>query len=182
MSASDPLIDGTPGASPSREAPGVVVPSKAVPPADARNKGRRLFDASLPLLILVVFAIVDWPLCPTRIFLGVPCPGCGLTRATLAMLTLDLGAMLRFHPLAPVMTPLVGWALGKPILEELGWIPKHRVFLRVPQPVWIALAIAFFGLYALRLGGLLGGMPDPVDPASGLLGGAFHFLTHTHTH
>ncbi|MDQ3035187.1 MAG: DUF2752 domain-containing protein [Myxococcota bacterium] len=179
MSASDHPIDGTPGASPS-EAPGVVVPSPVFSPPHARSKGRRLFDASLPLLILLVFAVVDFPLCPTRIFLGVPCPGCGLTRATLAMLTLDFPAMLRLHPLAPMMAPLVGWALGKPILEELGWIPKHKVFVRVPQPIWIAMAIAFFGLYALRLAGLLGGLPDPVAPADGLLGEAVGLVTHLH--
>ncbi len=134
---------------------------------------RRVFDASLPLLMLFAIAAIDFPLCPTRVLFGVPCPGCGLTRATLALLTLDFEAVLHFHPLAPLMAPLVGWVLGKPILEELGWIPKHKVFVRIPQLVWIAIAIVFFGLYFARLGGLLGGLPDPVDPAHGVLGKVF---------
>jgi hypothetical protein len=130
--------------------------------------------------MLLAIAAIDFPLCPTRLFFGLPCPGCGLTRATLAMLTLDLDAMVHFHPLAPLMAPLVGWALGKPILEELGWIPKHKVFLRIPQPVWIAIALVFFGLYFARLAGLLGGLPDPVDPAHGAIGEAIGLLAHVH--
>src|SRR5690606_37698306 len=137
----DPSIDATPGSS--SEVPGVGVPSAGAPATvmarDPRSKGRRLFDASLPLLMLLAIAVIDFPICPTRLFFGLPCPGCGLTRATLAMLSLDLPEMLRLHPLAPIMAPVVGWVLGKPILEELGWIPKHRVFIRVPQALWIAL-------------------------------------------
>lgn len=176
MSARETTIDAAPGAS-SSEVPGVRVPSA---PPQQRTRARRVFDAALPLLMLLAIAAIDFPLCPTRLFFGVPCPGCGLTRATLALLTLDLEAMLHFHPLAPLMAPIVGWALGKPILEELGWIPKHRVFVRIPQLVWIAITIAFFGLYAARLAGLLGGLPDPVDPAHGALGEAIGFVTHAH--
>lgn len=155
----------------SEEASGAAVPSAGVPPApEPRVRWRRLLDAALPLSILLAMAAVEFPLCPTRLFVGVPCPGCGLTRATLAMLQLDLAAVWRFHPLAPVMAPVVGWFLGKPILEELGWIPKHKVFVKIPNAVWLVLLVLFFGLYVARLGGLLGGLPDPVDPAGSLVG------------
>lgn len=176
MTAREGTIDATTPDS-SAEGSGVAVPSaparpveaSSAPALDPRSKARRVFDAALPLLLLFAIAAIDFPLCPTRLFFGIPCPGCGLTRATVAMLTLDFHAMVHFHPLAPLMAPIVGWALGKPILEELGWIPKHRVFVRVPQSVWIAITIAFFALYALRFAGLLGGLPDPVDPGHGLL-------------
>lgn len=131
-----------------------------------------MLDAALPLSILLAMAAVEFPLCPTRLFVGVPCPGCGLTRATLAMLQLDFAAVWRFHPMAPVMTPIVAWFLGKPILEELGWIPRHRVFVKVPNAVWGVLLVLFLGLYVARLGGLLGGLPDPIAPADSLAGRA----------
>jgi hypothetical protein len=45
------------------------------------------------------------PLCPFAAFLGVPCPGCGLGRATLSILRGDLTAALALHPLVLVATP-----------------------------------------------------------------------------
>jgi hypothetical protein len=126
--------------------------------------------AALPLLLLGVVAFIDLPLCPSRCLFGIPCPGCGLTRATIALLRGELVAALRYHPLAPLLAPLVIGVLGKPILEELGWIPRGQISVRLPRAAWAALAIAFFGLYFARLGGLLGGLPDPIDPASGVIG------------
>ncbi|AKF07759.1 DUF2752 domain-containing protein [Sandaracinus amylolyticus] len=161
----------------SNEASGVVVP-RPLPP---RPQWRRVLDAAMPLLALLLLAAIEFPLCPTRLMFGVPCPGCGLTRATLAILQLDFAAMWRLHPMAPVMTPIVAWFLSKPILEELGWIPKHRVFVRVPNVVWGTLLVMFFGLYVARLGGLLGGLPDPIDPSESMLGRAWHLVApHVH--
>jgi hypothetical protein len=135
-----------------------------------RKRRHALWTAALPLLTLGALALIDAPLCPTRLFFGLPCPGCGLTRATLALLRFDWAGVWRFHPLAPIMAPLVIGTLGKPILEELGWIPRGKVWIRLSQAVWVALAVAFFGLYAARLAGLLGGLPDPLDPRQGLIG------------
>ena len=64
---------------------------------------------------LVALAASDLPLCPLAGIFGIPCPGCGLTRATLAALRGDWAAALRFHPLvfwvAPVYVFLVGGLL-----------------------------------------------------------------------
>lgn len=46
--------------------------------------------------------------CPMALVLHIPCPGCGMTRATLAALRGDFAASFRFHPLALVMVPLLG--------------------------------------------------------------------------
>lgn len=37
--------------------------------------------------------------CPIQFFTGVSCPGCGMTRAALAVLRGDFAAALSFHPL-----------------------------------------------------------------------------------
>ena len=137
-----------------------------------------VLTAALPLLLLGVFAVVEFPLCPLRLAIGVPCPGCGLTRATLAGLTLDLEGLLHYHPLAPLMTPLLVWSLLKPVLLALGWIEQAWVdrLPRIPQPLYWALGAALVGLWIARLAGLLGGHPDPIELTDGYLYRAGHAL------
>jgi hypothetical protein len=50
---------------------------------------------------LAYFGISGW-VCPLFQATGVPCPGCGLTRATSAMLVGDWGRMKTLHIFAPV--------------------------------------------------------------------------------
>lgn len=138
-------------------------------PLGARSPLKAALTAGIPLLVLAVFAVVEFPLCPTRLGLGVPCPGCGLTRATLAGLQLDFAGVLRFHPLAPLLTPLVVWTLAKPVLLALGWVKQEWLdrLPRIPQPFYWALGIAMAGLWIARLAGYLGGHPDPIDLTQG---------------
>ena len=54
------------------------------------------------VLCQVVFAyyLVTWFTgCPFRFFLGISCPGCGMTRAILAALHLDFSPAFAYHPL-----------------------------------------------------------------------------------
>ncbi len=37
--------------------------------------------------------------CPIQTLTGIPCPGCGMTRAYLALLHLDIPAAFHYHPL-----------------------------------------------------------------------------------
>ncbi len=45
--------------------------------------------------------------CPTRVFLGVTCPGCGMSRALEAMLRLDFALAASCHPLV-FFLPIAG--------------------------------------------------------------------------
>lgn len=145
---------------------------------DTREPSRlkAVWTASMPLVVLAVFAVVEFPLCPFKLGVGLPCPGCGLTRATLAGLRLDLHGLLHFHPLAPILTPLVVWNFTKPVLLALGWVKQETIdrLPRAPQPFYWALGIALTVLWIGRLAGYLGGHPDPVDVTQGYFYRAAH--------
>lgn len=116
-------------------------------------------------------ALTDTPLCPTAFFFGIPCPGCGLTRATLSLLHGDLAGAMRLHPLVFVLTPLFGLALGAALVDYVRG-PRARV---PSPPAWwtgrtgLALASALLalvvGVWALRFAGYFGG-PVPVESYS----------------
>ena len=50
---------------------------------------------------LVSLSLPSWD-CPFFRLTGIPCPGCGLSRATLLLLKGDLTGSLRFHAFAPI--------------------------------------------------------------------------------
>ena len=83
---------------------------------------RRGLNGLLVLLILGALAYASALLfgwyCPIKYLTGVPCPGCGLSRALAALLRLDFRTALRFHPMVFVLPPVVLYALfgKKPLL------------------------------------------------------------------
>lgn len=56
--------------------------------------------------IAVVLHLPGWECAFFRVT-GVPCPGCGLTRACLLLLRGDLNTSVRFHAFAPVFIVLI---------------------------------------------------------------------------
>lgn len=61
------------------------------------------------------------PGCQFRRFTGLECPGCGMTRATYAMLHGHLAEAFRFNPLGMVLMPLACAGL---MLEAAAWVVK----------------------------------------------------------
>ena len=53
-------------------------------------------------IALVSLNLPGWD-CPILRVTGIPCPGCGLTRAVILLLRGDLRASLRFHAFAPMV-------------------------------------------------------------------------------
>ena len=100
-------------------------------------------------VILGIFYLLKIP-CLLRWLTGIPCPGCGMTRAWLCALRLDLAGALGYHPMF--------WSI--PILL-LFIFYDGRLFRR---PFWnrcslILLAIGFAASYLARLFGFLSGNP-----------------------
>ena len=125
--------------------------------------GRALVLAGLLAGAALVVAL-RVPTCPTALFLGVPCPGCGLTRATLLLFSGDVTGALRMHPLLPLLLPAFVIPLAHVGLEYLrGPRPGARSpwQARWVTPAAIALGVLMLGVWGLRFAGYFGG---PVPP------------------
>src|ERR687889_715138 len=67
----------------------------------------------------VAAGVGGWP-CPLKGALGIPCPGCGLTRATVALLRGEFATAFNLHALAPVLL------LGLAALAVAALLPAAR--------------------------------------------------------
>ena len=83
--------------------------------------GGRLTPGGIAALGLLAAALLPraWieagpSFCPFRVWSGLPCPGCGLTRSVVALAHGDLAGSLYFHPLgAAVVLALVSVAVAE---------------------------------------------------------------------
>jgi hypothetical protein len=110
---------------------------------------------------------VDFPLCPLASTLGIPCPGCGLTRATLSLLHGDVRTALRFHPLVWLLSPLFIAFVGSAVVELVrGPRPTptpSRIHWNNRRLSLVALCVLVLslGVWLARFAGYFGG-PVPV--------------------
>lgn len=70
-------------------------------------------------------ATPGFSICLSRSVLGLPCPGCGLTRAFAQLARGDWGAAVALHPLAPLLAAEAG----------LGWLVWGLSTLTRQRPV-----------------------------------------------
>jgi hypothetical protein len=107
--------------------------------------------------VAVLFSPVK--LCLMALALRIPCPGCGMTRATMALLHGDLAGAFALHPLSPVIAPL---ATGFIFANAVGYVRTGGAFgtARVPRAMEVlaaALVILLFGVWLARFCGYFGG-------------------------
>lgn len=110
----------------------------------------------------VAAALLVWqpfPLCLTARVLHVPCPGCGLSRASVALARGHVREALALHPLVLVLAPA---ALAVVLHEALAYVTGRRLALppalaRAISPAAIAIAVATFGVWIARFFGAFGG-------------------------
>ncbi len=94
-----------------------------------------------------------------------PCPGCGSTRAMLALVSGDLHAFVRYNPLAPFMTALVVLLAVQAIMSVLATgtlrdVGHGRIGIIVSRGMMIVATLEVL-VWIARFGGFLGG-PVPV--------------------
>ena len=128
-------------------------------PSPTRPFGRlvRLGVYVLPLAILFALGL---PTCPYALALHQPCPGCGLTRATMSLLAGDLHGALALNPLAPIVCP-VGVTMSA--YGVLSYLIRGRVGLESKGVALVGttLCLALFAVWIARWFGAFGG-PVPV--------------------
>jgi hypothetical protein len=91
-----------------------------------RKLALAMFASGTFLLFLFATGVGGWP-CPFLHATGIPCPGCGLTRATLLLLSGDLRGSLAFHAFAPIAT------VGLLLVGSAGVLPER------PRQRWIEI-------------------------------------------
>jgi hypothetical protein len=94
-----------------------------------------------------------------------PCPGCGSTRAMLALASGDLHGLVRYNPLAPFMTALVVVLAVQAFSSLLATgtfrrVGDGRVGTLVSRGMIVVAALEVL-VWVARFGGFLGG-PVPV--------------------
>lgn len=142
--------------------------------ADMRGPGgadacRRALSACGAAVLAVGALTVSGIGCVFRFATGVPCPGCGMTRAYLAFLSGDVACALAFHPLF-WMVPIAGLlaaaqgALSSMLVATGGARCARYALLRAAWRACVALlaliACTFLAVWLVRLA-------DPCD--AGLL-------------
>lgn len=121
-----------------------------------RPRGSVLLAAAAALLGCAVLLILLGGLCPARTLLGIPCPGCGMSRAVCAVLSLDFSAAFAYHPLWPLL-PLVAILLFRAILPRAARSCLHTLrvseaaYLRAEAILCALLLVAFLAVWVLRL-------------------------------
>lgn len=116
-----------------------------------------------------VFALIahsGLPFCPMAGVLGIPCPGCGLTRATLALAHGELHHAVALHPLVFVLAPLFISACGSAAWSYIrGPLPARQpnawFASRSATAIASLLLIATLAVWGARFLGYFGG-PAPV--------------------
>lgn len=108
------------------------------------GKMERLKKLIVPAAIIgvayLIFTLIGVG-CPIKFITGVSCPGCGITRAFLSLIKLDLAAAFYYHPLFPLAAILVVMF----VLNELGKIRKKTFDISV-----YVISAAFIIAWILR--------------------------------
>lgn len=126
----------------------------ALPPKLKRLGYLAMIAAAVALLVLF-----EAPLCPFAALTHRPCPACGMTRATLALLSLEPARALALHPLVFVAAPIFGVAtfLASWSFVHEGEIRFSRRFARFFGPAFVLLMLAMIAVWVARFQGAFGG-------------------------
>lgn len=102
--------------------------------------------------------------CPIRFTTGISCPGCGMTRAILSLLSLDFQLAFYYHPLF-VITPFMLYLF---LFEDF----TKPIVLKVS---WTVIIISFIVVYFLRILVLHSSVVS-IDISDSIMVKLFHYM------
>ena len=109
---------------------------------------------AFPVLVVVVLIIILsnailGKICALRMLAGIPCPGCGLTRAFLLLSQGDIKTATEMHPFwIPIVFVLVLFIVGRYFIENK---EKRRKIFHIIKLLAILIVIGMFALYVYRM-------------------------------
>lgn len=110
-----------------------------------QNIKRFMNNHSLVLVLIfwVFFAQIFHIGCLVKTLIGIPCPGCGLTRATLAFLKLDFKTAFYYHPLFWLAPPILFLSIygKKPLFNSK----------KIEVIIYVTAIALFLGVYIYRM-------------------------------
>ena len=118
-------------------------------------RARRLKEYAAFVVVASLLALLPFSTCPVRLVFRIPCPGCGLTRATLALFRGDVRGSLAFHPLA---MPLLAVAVVGLVVTLTARNATYQRFVNVTvRVVLVALVSVWLARFCGAFGGAVGG-------------------------
>jgi hypothetical protein len=122
---------------------------------------RRLAIASGLGVLAIGLLFIPVRFCPFALVLHVPCPGCGMGRAALALMHGDVLGALRMHPLSIPVFAWLGWFAGVPLVRYVvhgdAWDPATASSSKWFEIGAVALLMLLIGVWIARFLGALGG-------------------------
>ena len=94
--------------------------------------------------LLAALMLLDIYRCPFKAVTGIPCPGCGMTRAVLSALRGDFRTAFYYHPLWIVAVPLV-------LVEFLNAVGGIKIPAKVNNVILIIAGILLLAVYVIRM-------------------------------
>jgi hypothetical protein len=113
---------------------------------------RAIAGASVIHLGLVSLHLPSWP-CPLRHGLGMPCPGCGLTRGMMALMRGHWHQAIEIHAFAPLAIAVVA-IIGYVSIAPAGhwrWMVQHCQHIERKTGASAALVTLFILYWLTRL-------------------------------
>lgn len=96
------------------------------------------------IAVLAALMLLDIYRCPFKAVTGIPCPGCGMTRAVMSALRGDFREAFRYHPLWIVAVPLV-------LVEILNAMGGIKIPAKINNIILMIAGILLLAVYIIRL-------------------------------